>query len=123
MDKRDISKNKEKLIKEITNIYDSSKVKNHSELISKDLEKAAAFKIDEESKEVELLAIGVGEYANIIQQEALKHDIPIYKDKDLTESLLKFDINTNLPPYMYDVIIQVINFVAKLNNKYGRYKK
>ncbi|MGC8734163.1 MAG: EscU/YscU/HrcU family type III secretion system export apparatus switch protein [bacterium] len=123
MDNKDISKNKEKLLKEISNIYDSSKVRDYKELINKDLEKAAAFKIDEESKEVELLAIGVGEYANLIQQEALKHDIPIYKDKDLTETLIKFDINTNLPSYMYDVIVQVINFVSKINSKYGRYKK
>ncbi|MGC8815937.1 MAG: EscU/YscU/HrcU family type III secretion system export apparatus switch protein [bacterium] len=123
MDNKDISKNKEKILKEISNIYDSSKVRDYKELINKDLEKAAAFKIDEESKEVELLAIGVGEYANLIQQEALKHDIPIYKDKDLTETLIKFDINTNLPSYMYDVIVQVINFVSKINSKYGRYKK
>jgi len=122
MDKEDILKNKEKLIKEITNVYDSSKVRDYNELISKDLEKAAAFKIDQESKEVELLAIGVGEYANLIEQEAIKHNIPIYQDKDLVTELIKFDINTNLPHHMYDVIVQVINFVAKVSNKYERYR-
>jgi flagellar biosynthesis protein len=120
MDKKNISKNKEKLIKELQGIYDSSKVKDYDKLNNKNLSKAAAFKLDQESKEIELLAIGVGEYANLIEQEAIKHNIPVYQDKDLVQELIKFDINTNLPPHMYDVIVQVINFVAKVSNKYER---
>ncbi|MEM3393660.1 MAG: EscU/YscU/HrcU family type III secretion system export apparatus switch protein [Candidatus Methanomethylicia archaeon] len=122
MENKDISIKREKKIKEISSIYDSSKIKDKDKLIDENLEKAAAFKIDEESKEVELLAIGVGEYADLIQQEAIKHNVPIYKDKDLTQELIKFDINTNLPPYMYDVIVQVINFVSKIEHKYAKYK-
>lgn len=120
MDNKNISKNKEKLIKELKGIYDSSKVKDYNKINNKSLSKAAAFKLDQESKEVELLAIGVGEYANLIEQEAIKHNIPVYQDKDLVQELIKFDINTNLPPHMYDVIVQVINFVAKISNKYER---
>jgi flagellar biosynthesis protein len=120
MDKKNISKNKEKLIKELQGIYDSSKVKDYDKLDNKSLSKAAAFRLDQESKEVELLAIGLGEYANLIEQEAIKHNIPVYQDKDLVQEIIKFDINTNLPPHMYDVIIQVINFVAKISNKYER---
>ncbi|MCX7871058.1 MAG: EscU/YscU/HrcU family type III secretion system export apparatus switch protein [bacterium] len=122
MENKDISIKREKKIKEISSIYDSSKIKDKGKLIDENLEKAAAFKIDEESKEVELLAIGIGEYADLIQQEAIKHNVPIYKDKDLTQELIKFDINTNLPPYMYDVIVQVINFVSKIEHKYAKYK-
>ncbi len=113
---------KERKIKEISNIYDSSRIRNKDKLIDENLQKAAAFKIDEESKEVELLAIGVGEYADLIQQEALKHNVPIYKDNYLVQELIKFDINTNLPSYMYDVIVQVINFVSKIDYKYGKYR-
>jgi len=122
MDNKNISKNKEKSIKELQSIYNSSKVKDYDKLDNKSLSKAAAFRLDQESKEVELLAIGVGEYANLIEQEAIKHDIPVYQDKDLVHELIKFDINTNLPPHMYDVIVQVINFVAKVSNKYERNK-
>ncbi len=122
MDNKNISKSKEKLIKELKGIYDSSKVKDYDKLDNKSLSKAAAFRLDQESKEVELLAIGVGEYANLIEQEAIKHNIPIYQDKDLVQELIKFDINTNLPPHMYDVIVQIINFVAKISNKYERNK-
>jgi flagellar biosynthesis protein len=120
MDNKNIPKNKEKLTRELQGIYDSSKVKDYDKLNNKNLSKAAAFKLDQESKEVELLAIGVGEYANLIEQEAIKHNIPVYQDKDLVQELIKFDINTNLPPHMYDVIVQVINFVAKVSNKYER---
>jgi flagellar biosynthesis protein len=120
MDNKNISKNKEKLIKELQDIYNSSKVKDYYKLDNKGLSKAAAFRLDQESKEVELLAIGVGEYANLIKQEAIKHNIPVYQDKDLVQELIKFDINTNLPSHMYDVIVQVINFVAKISNKYER---
>jgi flagellar biosynthesis protein len=120
MDNKNISKNKEKLIKELQGIYDSSKIKDYDKLDNNSLSKAAAFRLDQESKEVELLAIGIGEYAKLIEQEAIKHNIPIYQDKDLVQELIKFDINTNLPPHMYDVIVQVINFVAKISNKYER---
>ena len=116
----DNKKNKEKLIKELQGIYNSSKVKDYDKSDNKSLSKAAAFRLDQESKEVELLAIGVGEYANLIEQEAKKNNIPVYQDKDLVQELIKFDINTNLPPHMYDAIVQVINFVAKVSNKYER---
>jgi flagellar biosynthesis protein len=120
MDNKNIPKNKEKLIRDLQGIYDSLKVKDYDKINNKNLSKAAAFKLDQESKEVELLAIGVGEYANLIEQEAIKHNIPVYQDKDLVQELIKFDINTNLPPHMYDVIVQVINFVAKVSSKYER---
>ena len=121
MDK-DINNKREKRIKEISNIYEGSKLKDFSDLKETELKQAAAFKIDQDSKEVELLAIGVGEYANLIEEEAAKYDIPIYKDKELTNELVKFEINTNLPSYMYDVIVQTINFIAKLDYKYGKHK-
>ena len=60
MDKKNISKNIEKLIKELQGIYDSSKIKDYDKLDNKSLSKAAAFRLDQESKEVELLAIGIG---------------------------------------------------------------
>ncbi len=122
MENNDLSIKKDRKIREISNIYDSSRVNDKDKLVDEDLQKAAAFKIDKESKEVELLAIGVGEYADLIQQEALKHNVPIYKDKHLTQELIRFDINTNLPSYMYDVIVQVINFISKIDYKYGKYK-
>jgi len=77
-----------------------------------DIDKAVAFKIEDDQAIV--TSIGIGYFAEKIREEAQKHDIPIYQDKELTEKLLNFDINVPLPPSAYDLIVAFINFVSTI---------
>ncbi|MFN3478728.1 MAG: EscU/YscU/HrcU family type III secretion system export apparatus switch protein [bacterium] len=80
-------------------------------LLEDDLtEKAVAFKIEDD--EAVVTSIGIGNFAKQIKKEAEKHDIPVYKEKELTEKLINFDINVPLPPSAYNLILDFINFVS-----------
>ncbi|MCS7165242.1 MAG: EscU/YscU/HrcU family type III secretion system export apparatus switch protein [Candidatus Calescibacterium sp.] len=76
----------------------------------RDIEKAVAFRIDDDSAEV--ISIGIGHFAEQIKKQAEEHGIPIYENKELAEKLINFDINVPLPPEAYDLIVAFINFVS-----------
>lgn len=100
-----VNKNKQEL-KKIKEAELSKNPINEKE----EIEKAVAFKLNEEGAIV--TSIGIGNFAKQIKKEAEEHNIPVYKDKELTETLINFDIDTPLPPSAYNLIVAFINFVS-----------
>lgn len=104
--KMDIDRIKNQKIEEIK----KTGVNQTPENIDENVEKAVAFKIDDEKAEV--LSIGIGNFAKQIKKEAEEHNVPVYENKELTEKLISFDINASLPPSLYDLLVAFINFVS-----------
>jgi len=87
---------------------------------NEEIEKAVAFKIEDD--EARVVSIGIGSFAELIKKEAQEHQVPIYKDKDVTNNLISFDINVPLPPSAYNLIATFINFVSSIDSEYRKKK-
>lgn len=73
----------------------------------------------EYSKEVPtVVAKAQGILANKLLEIAQKHDIPVYKDRDLTEVLSGLDINAEIPEDLYKAIAEVLVFCYKMNKTF-----
>ncbi len=102
----DIDRIKNKKIEEVK----KSEIHQFTQNVDENIEKAVAFKIDDEKAEV--VAIGIGHFAEQIKKEAEENSVPVYENKELTEKLISFDINTPLPSSFYDLLVAFINFVS-----------
>ncbi|TYO93804.1 EscU/YscU/HrcU family type III secretion system export apparatus switch protein [Desulfallas thermosapovorans] len=60
-------------------------------------------------------AAGRGDLARAIREMAEDHGVPVYEDARLAETLYKLGVNTEIPPELYDVVAQILIFVARLD--------
>ena len=58
---------------------------------------------------------GTGAIAEAIIAQAIAHDVPLYENSDLLESLASLDIGQEIPEELYVIIAQIIAFVYHLN--------
>ena len=108
-----IDKNK-KDIKEIK----KTDIHSYSIKEKEDIQKAIAFKLEDDTAIV--TSIGIGGFAEKVKKEAEKHNIPIYENKELTEKLINFDINSPVSPEAYELIIAFINFVSHIDKDFRK---
>ncbi len=66
-----------------------------------------------------IIAQGQGLIAEKIEEEAKKNSIPIYKDAKLAEQLKLLSIGEEIPSELYDVVAEVLAFIAKLDRDYS----
>lgn len=86
-------------------------------LSSKDY--AAALRYDPNQEEApRVTAAGRGELAQVIRKLADEHDIPVYVDATLAETLYKLGVDTQIPPELYEAVAQILVFVAKIDNRF-----
>lgn len=64
-----------------------------------------------------VIAQGVGLTADKIKDMAKEHDVPIYKDEKLSKQLYNLSIGEEIPPELYNVVAEVLTFIAKLDNE------
>lgn len=64
-----------------------------------------------------LKAFGEGRVADKIIQTAQEHDIPVVEDKALAESLALLALGDTIPVELYEVVAQILLFVAKIDIK------
>lgn len=71
-----------------------------------------------------ILATGKGEIAEKIIEKAKEHDVPLYKDNKLADTLSKLKIGDAIPPELYEAVAEILVFVddmdrlkAKLDGK------
>lgn len=64
-----------------------------------------------------ITATGRGELADSIKKLAETNNIPVYEDADLAKTLYKLGINTQIPPELYEVVAQILAYVALLDQK------
>lgn len=60
-------------------------------------------------------AAGRGDLARAIRKMAEDHGVPVYQDAGLAETLYKLGVNTEIPPELYDVVAQILIFVARID--------
>ncbi|ACL70740.1 FlhB-like flagellar biosynthesis protein [Halothermothrix orenii] len=61
-----------------------------------------------------IVASGKGTIAEKIMETARKHDIPIEKDQDIVDALIRLNIGTEIPQELYKVIAEILSFIYKL---------
>jgi len=60
-------------------------------------------------------ATGRGDMARAIKEIAESHSVPVYEDAKLAETLYKLGVNTEIPPELYEVVAQILVFVARID--------
>ena len=64
-----------------------------------------------------VIAKGKGEIAKKIIEKAKKYDVPIFCNETLAEILLNVKVNEEIPPKMYEVVVEVFVWLYKLEEK------
>lgn len=62
-------------------------------------------------------AKGSGFIAEQIIEIAKQHGIPIKQDAELTELLSQVELNQEIPPVLYEAIVQVLVFAYQVSGK------
>lgn len=89
---------------------------------SKD-KKAAALKFEPGiAAAPRVVAAGKGQIAENIINKAIENKVPVHKDENLAEKLSKMPLGHEIPEEMYDIVAQILFFVAEMDEKYEQYK-
>ena len=65
-----------------------------------------------------ITAAGSGPVADRILEIAREHDLPLREDPDLIEALSVLNLNTVIPPELYDVIAEVLAWAYRANSSF-----
>ena len=87
--------------------------KNTDEIIPK--KKAVALLYDPENQAPQVVASGQGALAERIIDKSRESEVPLYKDTNLTETLLKLDIGDCIPPELYGVVAEILVYVDRMD--------
>ena len=80
--------------------------------------KAAALKYDQDNNIApELIAKGQGEIAQKILHLAKEHDISVFKNKALVDSLLNLEIHEEIPPRLYKAVAELFSWLMQIEKK------
>lgn len=81
--------------------------------------KAVALEYDTSKYQApKIVAKGINQLAERIIQVAKDHNVPIYEDANLVEVLTKLELNTYIPPDLYQAVAEILIFIYKLNQKW-----
>lgn len=64
-----------------------------------------------------LLAKGKGYVAERILEIATDQDLPVYKDERLAQQLQNLSLGETIPPELYEVVAEVLVFIANVDHK------
>jgi flagellar biosynthesis protein len=79
---------------------------------------AAALKYDPLADEAPILAaVGKGVIADNIIETARVHGVPVVEDSTAAELLTRFSVGDAIPPALYEVVAQILLFVAEMDTK------
>ncbi len=81
----------------------------------KDKKKAVALLYDPNNQAPQVVAAGQGVLADKIIETAKESDVPLYKDTNLTETLLNLDIGDCIPPELYGVVAEILVYVDRMD--------
>ena len=80
--------------------------------------KAVALTYDtQKDKAPRVVAKGKGYLADKIIEIARQHDVPLYEDQNLVQVLEALDIETEIPPELYQAVAEVLAFIYRINHK------
>ncbi len=82
------------------------------------MKKAAALKYDKLTQNApKVVAKGKGEIASKIVQKAKEFDVPVFVNKELVESLVNLEIDTEIPPRLYEAVVEVFVWLTKQDER------
>ncbi len=80
--------------------------------------KAVALKYDQEQNSApKVIAKGKGAIAEKIMHKAREFDIPVFQNEALADSLLKLDLDEQIPPPLYKAIAEVFVWLMQSEQK------
>jgi flagellar biosynthesis protein len=83
--------------------------------------KAVALEYDADKYQApKIVAKGTGQLAERIIQVAKEHDVPIHEDANLAEVLTKLELDTEIPPHLYQAVAEILVFIYKLNKEWAQ---
>ncbi len=77
--------------------------------------KAVALLYDPSNQAPQVVAVGQGALADKIIDKAKESDVPLYKDTNLADTLLKLDIGDCIPPELYGVVAEILVYVDRMD--------
>lgn len=77
--------------------------------------KAVALLYEPGSTAPQVVASGKGAIAERIIDTAKQSDVPLYKDTNLADTLLKLDIGDCIPPELYGVVAEILVYVDQMD--------
>ncbi len=84
----------------------------------KKLSKAAALRYDQTHDQApRVVAKGRGKVADKIMEIARQHQVPLVEDKNLVQMLEALDLDTEIPPELYQAVAEVLVFIYRLNSQ------
>lgn len=87
---------------------------------NKKTKKVAAIRYEAGGQAPQVVAKGSGLIAERILEEGQAHDIPVYKDEKLAETLAKLELGDYIPPELYQVVAEIMVFVTDLDKLYDK---
>ncbi|SHJ05301.1 EscU/YscU/HrcU family type III secretion system export apparatus switch protein [Lutispora thermophila] len=84
------------------------------------VKKAAALSYNSE-KDVapKIVASGRGLIAENIIKAAIENKVPVFQNSDLVDSLLNFQLGSEIPPELYVVVAEVLAFISYIDKVKG----
>ncbi len=80
--------------------------------------KAAALKYKAyEDNAPKVIAKGKGEVAKKIIEKAKEFDVPLFQNEELANMLLNIEVGEEVPPKMYEAVVEVFIWLYKLEEK------
>ena len=64
-----------------------------------------------------VVAKGRGELAKKIIEKAKEFDVPLFQNEELADMLLNIEVGEEVPPKMYEAVIEVFIWLYKLEEK------
>ena len=84
----------------------------------KQQKRAAALSYDRvRDRAPRVVAKGRGKMADRIVAAAREHGVPLVEDRNLARMLEVLDLETEIPPELYQAVAEVLAFVYRLNRK------
>lgn len=91
--------------------------KNRQKLIEREkLKQAVALSYDVDDGAPKVIAAGQGYLAEKIIAKAKEADVPLHRDDQLAESLMKLDIGDMIPPELYEIVAEILVFVDRMDH-------
>lgn len=81
---------------------------------------AVALSYDVSDEAPKILATGKGVVADRIIEKAKEHDVPLYRDHKLADTLSKLEIGEAIPPELYEVVAEVLVFVDDMERLHSK---
>lgn len=78
---------------------------------------AVAIKYNDDYKTPKVTAMGFGQIAENILTVAENSSIPIIENEELANDLSRVDINTEIPPELYEAVAEIIAFIYYMDSK------